>query len=169
MTKENSNKDKYYCSDCDYEINENDKICPNCGANVEEIEEDTSVPVYFKTLVWYAATMTLFGWLVLIAGIVSIIISFSQEVIFNKYAFLLGGISLIMYGIITIVNGELITCFVSIEKNTRETNNILNIKLNTLIKKIPHNAIYKNMVDNFKNSLNTIVNNIASNKIGFSM
>ncbi|MHB8858949.1 MAG: zinc ribbon domain-containing protein [Thermoleophilia bacterium] len=30
----------FECDECGYEVNENDKLCPKCGANIEEIEED---------------------------------------------------------------------------------------------------------------------------------
>ena len=134
MNTESTNEEKFYCSECDAEINSTTEVCPNCGADLSEFEEEIEVPYGFNTLLYYGAFLSIAGWIIIVVGIILTIIFFTTEVAtIERYAYLGAGIFLLFVGCFSLINGELITCFVSIEKNTRETNKILTIKLNKLI------------------------------------
>lgn len=46
----NDNSSMFFCSDCNSDVNETDKYCPTCGADLSnEIEEDSSPKIRFCT------------------------------------------------------------------------------------------------------------------------
>ncbi len=138
MTKTTSDKPKYTCSDCEQELDENAIICPNCGANVEEIEEeeDIAVPYHFRALLTYGSVISFVGWLEVIIGLILIINYIVSKDSTLQFVLLPIGVYLTLFGFLAIAIGQVFACFVTIEKNTRETNNILITKLDKLIAKL---------------------------------
>ena len=138
----------YNCSKCNAIVQKEAKICPNCGENLEGIEEnmedydEIKVPFHFRTLLTFGYIISIVGWLLIIGGVLLLIKSISSSSSFESSALVPGYSSFIMsvvfifLGFLTVANGELLSCFVTIEKNSRETNNILWIKLNSILKKI---------------------------------
>lgn len=138
------NKFIYSCTNCGNIVNEETKICPKCGENVEEIDDEAEnievikVPFHFKTLLFYSNFVSFIGWLLVICGVTIILFSFSLgfDTEISNSLNVFWGIILVVIGILVVANGQLLSCIVTIEKNSRETNNILWIKLNAIIKKI---------------------------------
>ena len=94
--------------------------------NKSEISnESTSIANYkFKTLLDYGKFISGLGWVVIIIGIIAIIVGFANgsEV---GVGIAIGSIIFIILGIVMVASGQLISCFVSIEKNTRATYELL--------------------------------------------
>lgn len=108
--EEDEEKDKEFI---DESISEKD------GDIVEEYE--------FKTLLAYGKFMSGLGWILVTLGIVAFIGGLLSGV---DEGFLIAGVGVIIFiiGILVVVFGQLISCFVTIEKNTRITYEILKDK-----------------------------------------
>lgn len=81
----------------------------------------------FRTLLGYAKFVAAFGWGIAIIGVVLILIGFNNIESTGFFA-IFGGIITLAMGIGLVANGQLISCFVSIERNTRKTNELLTKK-----------------------------------------
>lgn len=81
----------------------------------------------FKTLLGYGKFISGFGWFVVLIGIISIIGGLASG---NEAGFGIAGgaLVLIILGISMVISGQVISCFVSIEKNTRATYELLKEK-----------------------------------------
>ena len=92
-------------------------------------EQDIVVGYRSRTLLVYGKIVSAVGWLVLVAGLVIFMISSGMIEHVNAHP-IMTPISLLMIliGIAMIVSGQLISCFVSIEKNTRYTYELLKQK-----------------------------------------
>lgn len=119
-------------------------VCKSCltkletGAKVEGFipkkQEDsttstipTSTSYQFKTLLGYGKFISVIGWIVIIIGIIAIIGGFASgsEVGVGVAG---GSLIFIILGIGMVASGQLISCFVSIERNTRATYELLKQK-----------------------------------------
>jgi len=78
----------------------------------------------FKTLLGFGKFISGLGWiLVIIGGILALtgLTNSGNESLF----FILGGLVLAIMGLFMVANGQLISCFVSIERNTRQASDLL--------------------------------------------
>jgi cytochrome c biogenesis protein CcdA len=128
-----ANAEEYVCTECGADVSINDKVCPKCGADISELEEEkqesiSQAPTRFNTLLGIGKFIAGFGWLVVIVGIVALIFGISKLDESMGITSLIGGFSFIVLGIVSVAYGQLIECFVSIEKNTKETNELLKEK-----------------------------------------
>lgn len=136
-----ANEEEYICSECGAEISIDDKICPKCGADVSDIVEDEPGPnedeksesillttTRFKTLLGIGKFIAGYGWLIVIGGIVALILGVAKLDEPIGIPSLIWGFSAIGLGIFSVAFGQSIECFVSIEKNTRETTELLKVK-----------------------------------------
>lgn len=71
----------------------------------------------FMTLSAYGRFVSGFGWLVAFLGIIGVILGISSK----EFGIIgiLGGVFTIIFGVGLVVNGQIVSCFVSIERNTR--------------------------------------------------
>lgn len=76
------------------------------------------------------------GWIIFIAGIFAIIIGIASLKESSGTITLLGGIAGLINGVLIIVLGQIISCFVSIEKNTYETADLLKSRQSELSKEV---------------------------------
>lgn len=132
------------CSNCGESVEDNFDICWNCqtpkdGTEIqaevtEEItedlleeeveEEEAEVKYHFKTLLGYGKLISGLGWAVVILGIITIIAGLSKaEDAWDIVA--IRNIIIIILGFGMAISGQVISCFVSIERNTRATYEIL--------------------------------------------
>jgi hypothetical protein len=90
-------------------------------------EEVASSGYEFKTLLGYGKFISGVGWIVIILGVIGILAGIS---IGDDEGWLIAGGALFtaLAGLGLVVSGQLVSCFVSIEKNTRVTNEILQQK-----------------------------------------
>ncbi|MGB3976450.1 MAG: hypothetical protein WBM02_11980 [bacterium] len=84
----------------------------------------------FKTLLGYGSFFVVLGWLGIIGGIIAfaaITANTPRYIDFEKALFsgFAVGAPIVIAGIMLIAFGQMIICFVSIERNTRATNDIL--------------------------------------------
>lgn len=84
----------------------------------------------FKTLLGYGSFFVVLGWLGIIGGIIAFvaIVANTPRYIDVEKALFVGfavGAAIMIAGIMLIAFGQMIICFVSIERNTRATNDIL--------------------------------------------
>jgi len=95
--------------------------------NLEEVLEtnqQNQTNLRFNTLLSLGRFISFFGWLIVIAACIAILYGFGELKGAGSFA-LFGGIIGLINGLILVAVGQLISCFVSIEHNTFETNNIL--------------------------------------------
>ncbi len=127
---ENNKRYKYYCSECGAEISIDDKICPKCGADVSEINEDESKNDIeqktsknrYSALKTISGCYTILGWLVAIGAVYAIFYGISK----NNIPFIIVSIILGLVVIITLfATSEWIKLFIDLEKNTRDQNKLL--------------------------------------------
>ena len=78
----------------------------------------------FKTLLGYGKFISGLGWFIVFLGIIAIIAGIASRQT-TGFAAAIGGVITALMGISFIVSGQVVSCFVSIEKNTRETYEIL--------------------------------------------
>lgn len=138
----------YNCSKCNAVVEKNAKVCPNCGETLEGIEEniedidEIKVPFHFRTLLLLGNIISILGWLLIIGGALLLInyisssSSYESSLLIQGYSSIVMSVIFIFVGFLTVANGELLSCFVTIEKNSRETNNILWVKLNSILTKL---------------------------------
>lgn len=132
--KENhKSAEEYVCTECGADVSINDKVCPKCGADISEFEEEhqeliSEVSPRFKTLLGIGKFIASYGWLIVIGGIVALILGVAKLDEPIGIPSLIWGISAIGLGIFSVAFGQSIECFVSIEKNTRETTELLKAK-----------------------------------------
>lgn len=100
------------------------EVDPRYTKNKSTDDKATNVKDGFNTLSSVGKFISIVGWVFVIASIFSLILILAE---FEKYGilYLIVGIMGSINGVLVIAAGEAISCFVSIEKNTRETNNIL--------------------------------------------
>jgi len=125
--------EEYVCTECGADVSLDDKVCPKCGADITELEEEkqeliSQVPTRFKTLLGIGKFIAGYGWLIVIGGIVALILGVSKLDEPIGIPSLIWGFSAIGLGIFSVAFGQSIECFVSIEKNTRETTELLKAK-----------------------------------------
>lgn len=89
-----------------------------------QITTNATAPYQFKTLLGYGKFISGLGWIVIIIGIIAIIGGFASgsEV---GVGVAVGSLIFIILGIGMVASGQLISCFVSIERNTRATYELL--------------------------------------------
>jgi len=97
--------------------------------------------IKFKTLLAYGRSISGLGWVVFAIGVIIVIaglVALSQQ---NRYGGLMSagglgligtGISVMIGGILLVVLGQTISCFVAIETNTRATYEIMDKRLNKI-------------------------------------
>ncbi len=126
MKEQKTNSDEsesYVCLECGADVTIDDKVCPKCGADVSEIEEEQEEfkeEYHFKTLLGLGKFISGLGWIVAAVAIIAIIagLASGEE---EGYVIAGGSVLGIISGIIMVVLGQLVSCFVAIEKNTRTT------------------------------------------------
>lgn len=93
--------------------------------NIVEIKNDTKTPE-FKTLIGYGKFISGLGWFIIFLTVILVIIELvsGMEILFIVSSIFSGSI----LGILVVVYGQIISCFVSIEKNTRMTYELLKNK-----------------------------------------
>jgi len=91
-----------------------------------KIQEQTGF--HFKALRTWGKIISVFGWILVLAGSVTAIIAgllILEDGPGGEVFVLLGGLVAVLIGFSYIVFGQLISCFVEIEKNTRTTYQML--------------------------------------------
>jgi|GEM_PF-2975731 len=85
----------------------------------------------FETLLGLGRFISAFGWIIFIIGIVGVLIGIfglaSNDFTFKSIVpfIIMSGMLCLINGILVVAVGELLSCFVSLEHNTYETNNLL--------------------------------------------
>ncbi len=106
----------------------NDEDKPSEDSLNHEQQEDTSIDIQqsyqFRTLLSYGKFISGFGRIIGILGVIAIIwgIISGEEA---GFGIAVGALFLVVIGVVMVVNGQLMSCFVSIEKNTRTTCELL--------------------------------------------
>ncbi len=95
--------------------------------NFSDIDRELKEIYHFKTLLGYGKLISGVGWVIVIIGILSIIGGLASLDEFG-IAIVGGALFLIISGIGMVISGQVISCFVSIEKNTRATYELLKEK-----------------------------------------
>jgi len=88
-----------------------------------------SVPVIqaslgFKTLLGYGQFIAGCGWILIFLAAIVLLVGLAGSII-GLVTGIASSIALVIVGISFVVSGQVISCFVSIERNTRETNELL--------------------------------------------
>jgi len=121
-----------FCTTCGAELKQDEKFCTNCGVSATGESLTKHTPNYptstiegtykFKTLLGYGKFISGFGWLMILLGIGGVLMPLLGLVFTGGTTILLlGCFALIAFGLPFIISGQLISCFVEIEKNTRLT------------------------------------------------
>lgn len=76
----------------------------------------------FQTLSGYGIFLSVFGWIIMVLGLVSAVLVASK---LGVYQAVLLGVFSVLFGIGFVVYGQMVACFVAIEKNGRITNELL--------------------------------------------
>lgn len=130
---------EYICTDCNEPVSADDKVCPNCGADLSETVqenndyEETYVPYVFKSLIFYASLVSTIGGIQIIVGIIMLIFAIDNN--YSSTVLIVVGISLVVSGLPIIAFGQFLIAHVAIEKNTRETNAMLRYIIKNYIHK----------------------------------
>ena len=97
---------------------------PEGSLNGHNNSESDTVNFHYRTLLAYGKFISGFGWLVVLLGVIGLIVGIASGR--NEGLILSGGgfIAMLM-GIGLIISGQLTSCFVSIERNTRQTYELL--------------------------------------------
>ena len=92
-----------------------------------EVDRELKEIYHFKTLLGYGKFISGVGWFIILIGIISIIagLASGDE---SGFAIAGGALFFIISGIGMVISGQVISCFVSIEKNTRATYELLKEK-----------------------------------------
>jgi hypothetical protein len=98
------------------------------GISVVPAGESLSSGIYrgtseFATLSAYGQFLSGFGWLVVSLGAFAVILGLSSRNL--GMTVFLGGVFAIVLGVGLVVNGQVVSCFVSIERNTRASADLL--------------------------------------------
>ena len=120
--------------------------CPKCGAELDwtdieampeeegikkeivQAEEEASEELYhFKTLLGFGKFISGLGWAAVILGLFGVLIVLATLRQTGIIA-VIGGIYVILSGILIVTLGQVISCFVAIERNTRLTYKSLKLK-----------------------------------------
>ena len=119
----NEQTEKYYCSECGIEVSIEDNICPKCGADLSEIEEEEVEELTKKvTPKRYAALRTLSGIYSILAWVtaISAIFALIYGMIENSVVLIFSSIIYGLIGTITVLAfSEGIKLFIDLENNTR--------------------------------------------------
>ena len=123
-----------YCINCGSKLEPHHKFCVSCGTSltgekpsvIQTTSDDLisrTADYKFKTLLGYGKAMSGFGWLIIAAaGICFLFAIYGLSIKSDLWiAFMIAAPSLILFGIPFVVSGQVISCFVEIEKNTRLT------------------------------------------------
>ena len=78
----------------------------------------------FRTLSGYAKLISGAGWIVVVLGVVQVIVGLGYIQTLGP-VFLVSGIPVAVIGLVIVASGQVITCFVAIEENTRATSTLL--------------------------------------------
>ena len=125
----------HYCSECGAKVSTNDKVCPKCGADVADLEDDNNMETItaenqrYKTLLAFGKFFSFIGWVVVVIGGIIFFVGLSQlgqRDLFGGSSSigsmgLVTGLLVAIYGIMLVASGQGISCFVSIENNTHAT------------------------------------------------
>ena len=103
-------------------LNEISKLKSETSGKGNEIQNISSS---FKTLLGIGKFISGFGWFLCAAAVIAFFIGFTDVEDQARAALLGGGIIVFIYALLIVAFGQLISCFVSIEKNTRATYKIL--------------------------------------------
>ena len=104
--------EEYECSDCGAVVSVSDKVCPKCGANLDEIEEETSIaltpaPVVTESLMTPMPTLPLIEGKKFSVRAVAYVIDVIALNVLNYVAALTAGFILgIVLEIIAMINGR---------------------------------------------------------------
>jgi hypothetical protein len=79
----------------------------------------------FRTLGVYGKFISFLGWLLFGVSIIVGIIGFAGIPKGQSLLYLFAGIAGVLLGFVWVASGQVISCFISIEKNTRTTSEIL--------------------------------------------
>ena len=107
-------------------------IDPNTGQRVEVDQKytrtkPTTTTLRFNTLLSLGQFVSVVGWIIFFVGVIAVvagIASITSNQILGSVA-VVGGIISLINGILVAAIGQSISCFVSIEHNTYETNKLL--------------------------------------------
>jgi len=97
----------------------------------KELEQlNGDFPYHFKALLSYGKISSAIGWIIVIIGVIVFFVGFANLEFDGALGIsaILGGIFISILGIGMVIGGQLVSCFVSIEKNTRSTYEILKSK-----------------------------------------
>ena len=121
----------YRCTDCLGEVSASDNICPHCGADVRDIEENEELPEKrYSALRTISVLYRVAAWGILVLTAIIAVIFLSQLIQHqdvSSYIFfsIIGG-SLLFITLLAIFEG--IKVIIDIEDNTRTILNILKNK-----------------------------------------
>lgn len=85
----------------------------------------TSTDNKFNTLLGIGKFIAGYGWLIVILGIIALVFGISKIDEPIGVMTIIGGFNSTVIGIFLVAFGQIIECFVAIENNTRETNNLM--------------------------------------------
>lgn len=124
-----------FCASCQKEIYlsdlDDDAVL---ASEVESVSQPVKTPPKadhrFETLLFTGKVTSGIGWVITGIGLIAIILGFSGMLAGESFSSitLIPGIGCIISGIMMIAAGQLISCFVAIEENTRKTVNLLKKK-----------------------------------------
>ena len=89
-----------------------------------EADQSGDAEFEFKTLLGFGKLISGLGWILVIIGAFVSLTGFTNSGMESLF-FILGGLVVAIMGLFMVANGQLISCFVSIERNTRQTSNLL--------------------------------------------
>jgi len=123
---------KAVCKDCVKEIKEKEAAGKGVNENAvtqqqstgpEQSTFPTTIDTRFKTLLGYGKFLSSVGWFIIIIGIIAIFGGIVSGAEGDEIGFgiAMGAVVVIILGIGMVASGQLISCFVAIEKNTRST------------------------------------------------
>lgn len=123
----------------DREVQMDGVLKPTSGKdNISNKDFQIDTAYNFKVLLGYGKFLSGLGWLLIIIGIIGGIIIASLAGDFGVSLVLSGimfGVVCAIFGIMFIVSGQIFCCFVSIERNTRSTYEILRVERGKSLKK----------------------------------
>ena len=99
----------------------------------KKVAEDTITGNHFKTLLGYRKLISVLGWIWIILCIGGVVIGLLAGLsgVHEGWLIMGGSFFSVLFGIGMVASGQLISCFVAIEKNTRATNELLQTRINS--------------------------------------
>jgi hypothetical protein len=107
------------CRDCYTKLEKEQRIAKRSGRATTAKAAPTGYQ--FRVLLGYGKAISSLGWIVVLMGIIGFIIGLANLGHGPGILLLAGGIIISIFGLIIVASGQIISCFVSIERNTRAT------------------------------------------------